>query len=112
VSAQQPSAIHRALVRIGLALALLWTCVPLVWMLMSSFKPTSDLTASSPKFSFSPTLDHYRKLFSSGNDIGSYIVHSVYAAGVSTVISARTTSPSGSSRRAWPRSPPRSCRCS
>jgi multiple sugar transport system permease protein len=60
--------------------------VPLFWMILSSFKPTDELTATTPTLSFTPTLDHYDALFSGGNNIGPYIRNSLIAAGVSTVI--------------------------
>jgi multiple sugar transport system permease protein len=72
--------------KVLVAVVLLWTLVPLLWMLASSLKPTSDLTATTPKLAFKPTLDHYSALFSGGNHVGSYIVNSVIAAGVSTLI--------------------------
>jgi multiple sugar transport system permease protein len=72
--------------KVLVALVLLWTLVPLVWMLLSSIKPAEDLTATTPKVAFSPTLDHYRALFSGGNNIESYIVNSILAAGISTLI--------------------------
>jgi multiple sugar transport system permease protein len=76
--------------RIGLPVVLgvivLWTVVPLAWMVLSSFKPPEDLTATTPTLSFAPTLEHYDALFSGGNDIGPYIRNSLLAAGVSTVI--------------------------
>jgi multiple sugar transport system permease protein len=76
--------------RIGLPVVLgvilLWTVVPLAWMLISSFKPAEDLTASDPVLAFSPTLEHYDALFSGGNNIGPYIRNSLIAAGVSTII--------------------------
>jgi multiple sugar transport system permease protein len=76
--------------RIGLPVVLgvilLWTVVPLAWMVLSSFKPAQDLTASTPQLTFTPTFDHYDALFSGGNNIGPYIRNSLIAAGVSTVI--------------------------
>jgi multiple sugar transport system permease protein len=76
--------------RIGLPVVLgvilLWTVVPLAWMVLSSFKPAADLTSSSPTFAFTPTLDHYHALFSGGNNIGPYIRNSLLAAGISTII--------------------------
>jgi multiple sugar transport system permease protein len=76
--------------RIGLpvllGVILLWTVVPLLWMLMSSFKPSEDLTATSPQLAFSPTLEHYEALFSGGNNIAPYIRNSLVAAGASTII--------------------------
>jgi multiple sugar transport system permease protein len=64
----------------------LWTVVPLAWMVLSSFKPLADITAGAPSLNFSPTLEHYEALFSGGNDIGPYIRNSLVAAGVSTII--------------------------
>lgn len=72
--------------KVLVAVVLLWTIVPLLWMLLSSIKPADDLTATTPQVTFSPTLDHYRDLFSGGNNIGSYIVNSILAAGISTLI--------------------------
>jgi multiple sugar transport system permease protein len=76
--------------RIGLpvvlAVVLLWTVVPLAWMVLSSLKPSGDLTSSTPTLAFKPTLDHYQALFSGGNNIGPYIRNSIVAAGLSTII--------------------------
>ena len=73
---------NRALV----AVVLLWTLVPLLWMLLTSLKPTDDIHSTTPKVGFKPTLDHYQQLFSGGNDVGSYIVNSALASGISTII--------------------------
>jgi multiple sugar transport system permease protein len=76
--------------RIGLPVVLgvilLWSMVPLLWMLLSSFKPPDELTATTPTLVFTPTLEHYEALFSGGNNIGPYIRNSLVAACVSTVI--------------------------
>ena len=76
--------------RIGLPVVLgvilLWSMVPLVWMLLSSFKPPDELTATTPTLIFTPTLEHYEALFSGGNNIGPYIRNSLIAASVSTII--------------------------
>ncbi|MEV1243741.1 carbohydrate ABC transporter permease [Nonomuraea sp. NPDC050022] len=76
----------RWLVTLLIVLALLWTLVPLVWMLMSSFKNAEAVTAATPQFFFSPTLDNYRNLFTGANNLGPYIVHSVLAAGISALL--------------------------
>jgi multiple sugar transport system permease protein len=76
--------------RIGLPVVLgvilLWTVVPLAWMVLSSFKPPDELTATTPTLTFTPTLEHYDALFSGGNNIGPYIRNSLLAAGISTII--------------------------
>ncbi len=80
----------------GLGVILLWTLVPIVWMVLSSFKPAGDLVANPPKLTFSPTLDHYKTLFSSsGANIGSYVLNSIYASGISTVIAVALGSIAG-----------------
>ncbi len=73
-------------VRALIAVVLLWTVVPLAWMVLSSFKPADKLTASPPSLTFKPTLDHYSALFGGANDIGGYAVNSLIAAGASTLI--------------------------
>jgi multiple sugar transport system permease protein len=73
-------------VALVIAVALLWTLVPLVWMLMSSFKNRKDVTAGTPQVVFSPTLQNYRNLFSGSNNLTPYIWHSVAAAGISAVL--------------------------
>ncbi|PXY32232.1 carbohydrate ABC transporter permease [Prauserella muralis] len=79
---------RRARLGIGLVLvlALLWTLVPLVWMALSSFKSGADVTSAEPTVLFEPTLDNYAKLFSGANNLGPYILHSVLAAGISSVL--------------------------
>jgi multiple sugar transport system permease protein len=74
------------LVAAGMAVALLWTLVPLVWMLLSSFKNRADVTAATPQVLFAPTLDNYRGLFTGPNNLAPYILHSVLAAGISAVL--------------------------
>ena len=37
--------------------------LPIAWMVLGSFKPSSQVTAYPPKLFFSPTLDNYRQLF-------------------------------------------------
>lgn len=69
------------------AIAMLWTLIPLAWMLAASFKNTADVTASDPKFVFSPTLDNYRNLFSGANDLTPYLWHSLVASLSAAVLS-------------------------
>lgn len=77
-------------VRVGtkalLLIGLLWTLVPLVWMLLSSFKNSTDVESANPKVLFDPTLQNYRNLFSGANNLGNYILHSVLASGISSVL--------------------------
>jgi multiple sugar transport system permease protein len=68
-----------------LLLVLLWTLVPIIWMVLSSFKSGTDLLSSTPKIFFEPSLEHYATLFTTSNLQG-YIWNSVLAAGISTII--------------------------
>lgn len=68
------------------ALLLLWTLVPIVWMVLSSFKPDSVITARTPRLVFTPTLEHYSALFDGGNSLWSYLFNSLLVSGVSTAI--------------------------
>lgn len=65
---------------------LLWTLVPIVWMVLSSFKPNSVITANTPRVFFTPTLEHYASLFSGGNSLWPYLMNSLLIAGASTLI--------------------------
>jgi multiple sugar transport system permease protein len=76
----------RWVVAILVAVALLWTLVPLLWMLLSSFKNRTDVTAATPQVLFTPVLDNYRNLFTGSNNLWPYIWHSVLAAGISAVL--------------------------
>ncbi len=69
-----------------LLLALLWTVVPLLWMVLSSFKKPDDLVSQTPQLFFAPTFQNYVGLFTGGNALGGYITNSILAAGISTVI--------------------------
>lgn len=71
---------------IVLVIGLLWTLVPLAWMFASSFKSDADVTSSSPKLFFAPSLDNYTGLFTGANNLTPYLWHSVLAAGFSAVL--------------------------
>jgi multiple sugar transport system permease protein len=84
---ERRSPASRVAVGVLLAVAMAWTLVPLVWMVLSSFKSSADVTASTPKLFFTPTFDNYRNLFTGANDLAPYIWHSVVAATLSAVLS-------------------------
>jgi multiple sugar transport system permease protein len=53
---------HRLNTMQVLAVAVL-ILLPIAWMVLSSLKPSAEVTAYPPKFLFAPTLDNYRQLF-------------------------------------------------
>lgn len=78
---------HRRVIVFVLAAAIIfWSVVPLLWMLLTAFKPQTAIKTSSPALSFTPTMENFVHLFSGGNSIGPYIVNSVVASVGSTII--------------------------
>ena len=59
--------------------------VPVAWMVLSSFKPSAEVTAYPPTLWFAPTLDNYRQLFET-TPFGEYAVNSVITTVGSTLI--------------------------
>lgn len=74
------------IIYILLGLWAVFTFVPLLWMLSSSFKDTSAITAVPPQLiPKHPTLDSYRRIFEVGG-LGRWFINSTVVAGISTVI--------------------------
>ncbi|HLZ38896.1 MAG TPA: carbohydrate ABC transporter permease [Mycobacteriales bacterium] len=83
---EESSRRSRWAVTLLLVVALLWTLVPLAWMVPSSFKNRTDVTAATPRVLFEPTAENYRNLFTGSNNLWPYIWHSVLAAGISALL--------------------------
>ena len=69
-----------------LVIILLWTLVPVLWMLISSFKSLADVLSPTPLLMFKPTLANYISLVSGGNNVLTYFRSSLLASGISTII--------------------------
>jgi sorbitol/mannitol transport system permease protein len=57
--------------------------LPVLWMVITAFKPESAAETWPPKFTFSPTLAQFRLVFSGW---GPYVTHSLIATTVSTLL--------------------------
>src|SRR5579871_3283183 len=57
--------------------------LPVLWMVITAFKPESAAETWPPKFTFSPTLAEFRLVFSGW---GPYVTHSLIATAVSTLL--------------------------
>ena len=57
--------------------------LPVLWMVITAFKPESAAQTWPPKFVFSPTLAQFRLVFSGW---GPYVTHSLIATTVSTLL--------------------------
>lgn len=75
--------IRTAIPYLVLVLYAVWTLVPLVWMVLSSFKVRGDIIQLTVVFE--PTLRHYRHLFFESR-IPSFLFNSILVATVSTVV--------------------------
>lgn len=69
-----------------LTVIVLWVCVPILLIISNSIKPSLEIKAMPPKLFFKPTLQHYQKVFSTGN-FGTYFKNSFIIASVTTIIS-------------------------
>jgi multiple sugar transport system permease protein len=65
-------------------LVLLAMLLPFLWLLQMSFKPTPLILEFPPRLVFTPTLEHYRGLWSGG--FGDSFVNSLVTSAVSTVL--------------------------
>src|ERR1700750_92633 len=60
---------------------------PVLWMLETALKDTKDIYAVPAKvFNFTPTLEHFKAVFSSDSPVFSGFKNSVIVAGFSTII--------------------------
>ena len=67
------------------AIACVIFLVPMLWMLMASFKSSIDVTAYPPTLFFKPTLDNFRTLFSTV-PFFKYLANSIIVATFSTLL--------------------------
>ena len=58
---------------------------PVAWMVLTSFKQESQAASNPPTFFFTPTLEQYASIISSAQ-VGSYVLNSVLATGISTLL--------------------------
>ncbi|MFI9080245.1 carbohydrate ABC transporter permease [Streptomyces sioyaensis] len=64
---------------------------PVLWMVLTAFKPESAAYTRTPHFVFSPTLAQFRAVFSRG--IGPYLANSALASVISTVLALVMAAP-------------------
>ncbi|MFD4421627.1 carbohydrate ABC transporter permease [Agromyces sp. NPDC058484] len=82
---KQFSSMSRLVISLGLALGLLVIIVPFTWLLVSSFKPNSEIVTFNPAFfPIEPTWDNYHLLFQRMS-FGTFALNSVVVAVVTTV---------------------------
>lgn len=70
-----------------LAVVLVWTLTPLLWMVLSSFKGPGAITAATPQLFFKPTLENYSGILAGAGNLLGNLKNSLIATGAATVIS-------------------------
>lgn len=81
--------IEYALVAICVSVVVIIAIAPLLWMVLTGFKPALLSISNPPAFIFTPTLDHYRELFASGNAVtvlGKAFVNSILVTALSMAV--------------------------
>jgi multiple sugar transport system permease protein len=58
---------------VGLAALLVFTLFPFYWMVSSSLKDQTDLLASPPVWTFTPTLAHYAEIWQDDKVFGAIV---------------------------------------
>lgn len=75
----------RLLDRVTLALVLLVLVAPVAWVVLSAFKPRTEVAALPPRLIFTPTLDNFVELFGR-TDFALNTLNSMIVAGGSTLL--------------------------
>lgn len=71
---------------VAVGLILIWSLVPIAFMVVSSLKPGADIFAVPPRFVFSPTLDHYLSLISKWGSFFEGLLNSLIVTAGATVL--------------------------
>lgn len=83
---QRESTFAKEALRYGLIVIVLGFIVfPILWMILTSFKPPQDVMVSPPRFLFTPTLDNYYHAIVDKNFLF-YIKNTLFISVTSTVI--------------------------
>jgi ABC-type glycerol-3-phosphate transport system permease component len=81
------------LLRVLLWLIVLAALFPILWMILSSFKPADVVQAIPPIWTFSPTLANYVDALFGSASIGALVLHSLVVATLATLLTLITGLP-------------------
>lgn len=76
-----------------LVVALILALFPVLWTMLSAFKPGEDIVAYPPRFVFDPTLAHYRSVLS--QDLATPLINSVVVTIGAVTLALLAGSPAG-----------------
>jgi multiple sugar transport system permease protein len=74
---------------------LIWSLFPIAFIIMSAFKPGQDIFAVPPRFVFTPTLQHYGKLWSEWGMFFDGLFNSAIVTVGATVLAITTSTSAG-----------------
>jgi multiple sugar transport system permease protein len=74
---------------------LIWSLFPIAFIIMSAFKPGQDIFAVPPRFAFTPTLQHYGKLWSEWGMFFDGLLNSAIVTVGATVLAITTSTSAG-----------------
>jgi multiple sugar transport system permease protein len=74
---------------------LIWSLFPIAFIIMSAFKPGQDIFAVPPRFVFTPTLQHYGKLWSEWGMFFDGLLNSAIVTVGATVLAITTSTSAG-----------------
>jgi ABC-type sugar transport system, permease component len=77
---------HMVLYIIG-CIALIWSLLPIIWMVLSSLKTEAGMFSMPPKFIFKPTLDTYQYMFSERGNFVHFLLNSTVVTILTTFVS-------------------------
>lgn len=80
---------------LALALVTLWSGFPILFLIMSSFKPPRDILAFPPRFIFEPTLVNYRSLIARWPEFFDALWNSLLITAGATVLTVLVTTLAG-----------------
>jgi len=71
---------------IALGLFVLWTLVPITWMVLSSLKIRTSMFQMPPQIFFDPTIRYYIEMFTGGDAITGYLLNSGFVSVSSALV--------------------------
>jgi multiple sugar transport system permease protein len=85
----------RALRLLGVALVLLWSGFPILFIVLSSLKPSRDIFVYPPVWLFEPTFQHYVELWRQWPVFFGYLQNSLIIAGFATLLAVGASTLAG-----------------
>ncbi|GHF45497.1 multiple sugar transport system permease protein [Deinococcus metalli] len=91
--ARRGRGVRSALHAVGLVVILVATLFPFLWMVSTSLKTTSQITAKPPLLVFQGTLEHYRNILGEQYNVGGSLVNSLIVATSATLLAVLLGTP-------------------